>query len=115
MSPEEIGRLLGELRGAGEALKWRPAAETLRALETLLDIWRDPHSACRRELEARLPEATGFTRETVREGLLRGLEGWSGKALRDLVERELGPPERLDASMGGGTLVSGFASSRRSP
>jgi hypothetical protein len=108
VSPEEIGRRLDELRVAGEALRRRPAAETLRALESLLDIWRDPSSAVRQELEARLPQATGFTTATLREGLARGLEAWSGKALRDLVRRELGPPEQLDAATRGGTLVSGF-------
>jgi acyl-CoA reductase-like NAD-dependent aldehyde dehydrogenase len=108
VSPEEISRHLDGLRAAGEALRRRPAEQTLRALERLLDIWRDPGSACRRELEARLPAATGFTTATVREGLSRGLEAWSGKALRDLVLRELGPPEQLDAAKRNGPLVSGF-------
>ena len=67
MSPEQIGRRLEELRVAGEALRRRPAAQTLRALESLLDIWRDPSSAVRQELEARLPQATGFTTATHRE------------------------------------------------
>ena len=108
MTPKEIGRRLDELRAAGRALRRRPAAETLRALENLLDTWRDPRAACRQELEARLPEATGFTAATVREGLARGLDAWDGKALRDLVQRELGPPDRLDTAMRGGTLASGF-------
>jgi hypothetical protein len=108
VTPGEIGRRLDELRVAGEALRRRPASETLRALERLLDIWRDPRAACRRELEARLPEATGFTAATVREGLARGLDAWSGEALRELVRREIGAPEQLDAATRGAGLVSGF-------
>ncbi|HEY5656354.1 MAG TPA: acyl-CoA reductase, partial [Myxococcota bacterium] len=61
----------------------------------------------RRELEAQLPGAVGFSPANVREGLARGLEGWTGAALRDLVQCELGGAERLDAS--GPAAVSGFA------
>jgi hypothetical protein len=55
----------------------------------VLDGFRDPHSPWRAELEASLPEATGFSHENVREGLTRALADWSGDALRALVAREL--------------------------
>jgi hypothetical protein len=106
MTPDEVTDRLAALRRAGAALRERPASETLAALERVLECWRDPASAWRRELEAKLPGTTGFSAETVREGLARGLEHWTGAALRALVERELGSVARLDAP--GPTRVSGF-------
>ena len=90
MSAFEIRATLDELRRNGARLRQRPAAQTLDSLCRVLDGWSDPDSAWRRELEAALPVATGFSRENVREGLSRALEGWNGEALRELVARELG-------------------------
>ncbi len=108
MKPDAIARRLAELREAGAKLRRRPASETLAALERVLDGWRDADSPWRRSLEAELPEASGFSAATVREGLARGLTSWSGAALRELVEREIGPAERLDAAST--PLASGFDS-----
>jgi hypothetical protein len=67
----------------------------------VLERFRDPRSEERRELEARLPEASGFARETVRAGLDLALERWTARALCELVEAELG--------LGGKTrLAAGF-------
>jgi len=97
---------MASLREAGAALRKRPAHETLASLERVLDTWCDPSSAWRRELEAKLPAATGFRSETVREGLAHGLGSWTGTALREVVRRELGGADRLDAR--GNSGVGGF-------
>ena len=90
MTPEAVRGRLEALREAGARLRARPAEVVLAALARALDVWSDAGSAWRRELEAKLPEATGFAPATVREGLARALAGWNGAALRRLAERELG-------------------------
>ena len=98
MTPAELRERREALHAAGVALRRRPACDTLRALEQVLESWRDPGSAWRRALEAQLPAATGYSAQNVRAGLELGLEHWTGAALRALVERELGGAERLDAT-----------------
>jgi hypothetical protein len=105
-TPAAIRASFERLRLAGRALRRRPARETLDALARALEACRDPAAAPRRALEARLPEATGFGPEVVREGLRRALEPWTGDALLALVERELGGPAALEGR--GSALVSGF-------
>jgi hypothetical protein len=87
---------LRQLRAAAAELRARPAGETLDALADVLDAWRDPASSTRVTLQAELPAATGFSPAMVREGLSRALAGWSGDALRALVDAELGGAEALD-------------------
>jgi hypothetical protein len=102
----QVASRLAALREAGAKLRRRPARETLAALARILDGWRDPDSAWRRELEADLPSAAGFAPSTVRAGLARGLDAFHGHALLDLVASELGAADRLDAA--GASMVSGF-------
>lgn len=106
MTPAAIRARLASLREAGAKLRRRPARETLAALARVFDGWSDPSSAWRLALESELPGATGFSPQMVREGLARGLDGWSGDALRELVAREIGPPERLDSA--GPGMAVGF-------
>lgn len=94
----EVRAALARLRGAGALLRRRPARETLDALGRWLDVWRDPRSPARRDLERELPAATGFSPPVVREGLALALAGWSGDALDALVARELGGAAALDAA-----------------
>jgi hypothetical protein len=96
MTPGEVGLQLAALREAGARLRVRPFAHTLDALCSVLDGFRDARSQWRAELESELPEATGFSRAAVREGLSRGLAEWSGDALRALVARELGAAVALE-------------------
>ncbi len=105
MTPEELRQALASLREAGIALRRRPVREAHAALERVLDTWHDPASPWRAKLEASLPAATGFHPETVRDGLARGLAGWSGDALRKLIARELGGADCLEAA--GPRMVSG--------
>ena len=62
---------------------------TIETLCSVIDGWRDPTSPWRRRLEAALPEATGFSKNIVREGLARGLDHWSGEDLRSVLLSEL--------------------------
>ena len=106
MTPDEIAEHLAHLRDAGEQLKRRPVGEVLDVLGAVLDGWRDPNSDWRRDLEDRLPSATGFTAPLVREGLRRALDDWTGDALRELAIRELGPIDALDSASR--RRISGF-------
>jgi hypothetical protein len=79
--------------------------ETLAALARALDVWSHARSTWRRELEAKLPDATGFAPATVREGLARALAGWNGEALLRLAAREQGDAQAQD---GASQLSLGF-------
>ena len=91
MTSDEIAENFARLRDAGERLKRRPIGEVLDVLGTVLEHWRDPNSVWRRDLEDRLPAATGFTAPMIGEGLKRALGDWTSDALRELAVRELGP------------------------
>lgn len=112
MNPEAIGAALERTRAAGRELRRRPARETLDALARVLDAWSDAASPWRRELEARLPGAAGFSPACVREGLRLALEGWDGEELHALVADELGGVERLDGdpAQGAAPWIGGFES-----
>jgi hypothetical protein len=98
MKQDVVRERLDALRCAGAALRRRPAHETLALLCEWLEAWRDADSPWRRELLEALPPATGFSRETVAEGLARALAPWTGDALHALVERELGGTPALDGT-----------------
>lgn len=93
MNAAIVAAQLASLTRAGHALRERPLPEIVESLSAVLEGWRDPASRWRSELERQLPEAAGFAPETLRRGLDVGLEHWSGDALRELVERELGGVE----------------------
>jgi len=107
MTAGEIAEQLAQLREAGRRLRRRPIKEVIDLLGAVLDGWRDSTSGWRRDLEEQLPSATGFTRPLVEEGLRRALEAWSSDALRELVVRELGALDSLDA--GPSRSAAGFA------
>ncbi|MFP8871015.1 MAG: acyl-CoA reductase, partial [Myxococcota bacterium] len=91
MSPaDRIDSAVRSLEHARSSLDARSDQEIVAALAKVFDLWRDPNSDCRRELEARLPGAAGFTSETVRAGLNVGFEPWTGDAFTRLVINELG-------------------------
>jgi len=86
---------------AGAPLRRRPRGERVQVLGRVLERLRAAGSAERRRLERDLPEATGFSAATVREGLARALAPFSAAALEALVERELG-------ALGKGRVALGF-------
>lgn len=106
LDPHEIRDALERVRAAGSRLRERPARETLRALARVLDLWRNPASPWRAELEREIPRATGFHPALVREGMSRALTPWSGEALLALVEEELGGAEAFEGRRS--PLVRGF-------
>ncbi len=86
----------GEVRAARERLVQAKAdlpdaADRVELLGALLDRLRDPTSEPHQKLVARLPAASGFSPEVVREGLRLALADWTGEALLALARRELGP------------------------
>ena len=106
MSAREIRAALRRLRDAGHRLRRRPALETLDALASVLESWRNPDSQVRRTLRTEFADATGFSPEMVEAGMARALAGWTGDALRSLLDRELGGIDALESSAH--RNVSGF-------
>jgi hypothetical protein len=98
MTPEEVRQQIARLRDARAALRERSISDVLDVLGVVLDGWRNPDSAWRKDLESRLPAATGFFKPLIRKGLEEALRGWTGEALRALAIRELGPLEDLDTA-----------------
>ncbi len=90
MSAKAIERAAGELTRRGEELRALPTREILKRLGDVLECFRDANSDARRALEAALPEATGFTPATLREGLDRGFGLWTGESLERLHYDEIG-------------------------
>jgi hypothetical protein len=93
-----IHAALERLRGAGRRLRNRPARKTIDSLASVLEIWREPDSRVRRALRKEHADATGFSAAMIEAGMNRALEGWTGDALRSLLDRELGGIEALEGS-----------------
>jgi hypothetical protein len=90
-----VARAVNRLEAAGVDLRRRPQAEVVDALGAVLDRLSDSGSPERLQLLQQLPEATGFSRPVVEEGLQRALAGWTSGALHALVEAELGAEHRI--------------------
>lgn len=106
MNAAEIEELQEGLSDARNYLLEQPAQKIVDCLARVLDEFRDPQSAARITLCGELPTAAGFSPEATRAGLARGLETWSGAALHQLIERELGALASLDQTSP--CMVSGF-------
>lgn len=89
---DSIAAAAARLRKEGAALRQRPAGEVESSLCRVLDEWRNAGSAIARrsELQSALAAEVGFSPACIREGLQRGLAEWNGKALREVIARELG-------------------------
>jgi hypothetical protein len=98
MNARDIGAALQRLRDAGHRLRRRPAGETLDTLASVLESWREQDSPPRRALRTEYAGAAGFSPAMVEAGMARALSGWTGEALRSLVDRELGGIEALEGS-----------------
>jgi hypothetical protein len=95
---DAVERAYTRLREAGAALRERPAAAVHDALADVLDAWSASDSPWRSALVEQLPEPSGFSPQTLHEGLLHGLASYTGASFRALVREELGGPEALDAT-----------------
>jgi hypothetical protein len=95
-----VEQALARLRESGAALRSRSPLQVLEALGDVLDAWSATNSPWQTELVAGLPEPTGFSPETLREGLARGLAPYTGAALRALVRAELGGGAAIDTATG---------------
>jgi hypothetical protein len=102
----EIRAALERLRDASLRLRNRPARETISALASVLETWRRPDSGVRGVLRTDYADATGFSPAMVEAGMARALAGWTGDALRSLLDRELGGIEALEGT--GVRSASGF-------
>jgi hypothetical protein len=98
MRAQDLHAALERLRRAGHRLRQRPARETFHALASVLETWRQPESRVRRALRTEYADAAGFSPEMVEAGMARALSGWTGDALRSLLDRELGGIEALAGS-----------------
>lgn len=98
---DDVRAARARVLAAGALLRRRPRHERVQLLGRVLERFRAAGSAERRRLERELPEATGFSAATVREGLARALAPFSAAALEALVERELG-------ALGKGRIATGF-------
>ena len=97
-SAQDIRAALERLRVAGRRLRNRPVRETIDALASVLETWREPESRVRRALCTEYAEATSFSPAMVEAGMARALAGWTGDSLRSLLDRELGGIEVLEGS-----------------
>ena len=89
MNAERVRSELRAAREAGQTLRTRPLRDVHAELACVFDHWSDPASEGRRDLAARLPEATGLHPATIDEGLARGFASWTGDAFLALAEEEL--------------------------
>jgi len=103
---QKIRSTLERLRDASLQLRNRPARETTSALASVLESWREPDSEVRGALRTKYAYATGFSSAMVEASMSRALAGWSGDALRALLDRELGGIEALEGA--GLRSVTGF-------
>ena len=88
---EQVEAAKGRLDVARRRLSARSREGILAVLGAVLDQWRDPASKWRQRLLADFPEHSGFSAPMVAAGRDLALEHWTGPALAQVVEAELGP------------------------
>lgn len=93
MSASEIIEAAKRIKLATSTLHQMTDDEIVGALARVFDVWRDPSSPGRRELQAKLPSASGFSEESVQIGTQLGFAPWTGESFRKLVDAELGPAD----------------------
>jgi len=101
----DVEAAMGRLRENAQDLAGHSLESILDSLAGVLEIWRRADSPYRKELVARLPEASGFGAAMIEEGLSLALADWTGAALRDLVKEEL-PGEKDPAGNRGHAMTA---------
>jgi len=79
-----------------QQLRRRSVDDLLVIVDRVMRSWLHPQSTRRRQAEAVLPAATGFSTEMVRHGLPLLLDGLYAESIRALLDTELGDHRVLD-------------------
>lgn len=102
LTPFGLQRVIDQILTAREqVLARRSVRSILSGLDRTLQLWLDPSSSERREVETALPEETGLSPEMVRHTLPLIFQEYRAERLETLLHDELSDPQALD------TLVSG--------
>lgn len=96
LSPEDLGRILGELAGNRDGLAARPVSDILDAVEGAANLLLSAGRPERAHLLELLPRLTGYSREMVDLGLERMRQSWRATALSAAIAEELGGLGPLD-------------------
>ena len=83
-------------RNREQYLQHRSTDDIIRVLSSLAESWLDPEFSFRVNLLESGPEATGFSKETLRIGIEDFFSQLRAKNLRHLIVQELGHAKRLD-------------------
>ncbi|HUG39347.1 MAG TPA: acyl-CoA reductase [Longimicrobiales bacterium] len=101
--PEPTADLLGtvarHLGSAGERLARRSVEDIIQVIDGAAARLADPHDPLRREAEALIPAATGYSPAMVRLVLDRMAADWRADALRRVLGVELGGTAAIDGSV----------------
>ncbi len=95
-TPELIGASVQVLRESGRALRERPVAELVRAIDGAAARLADPADPLRVEAGQRVGAATGYSDAMTRLVLDRMAADWRADPLQRLLAAELGDPGVLD-------------------
>jgi hypothetical protein len=95
-SADEIASAAEALRGAGAALRERPADEIARALGSVGERFLRQGDPLREAALGVLPESAGLSREMATAVLDGMAKDWTVARLRELLEREFEDPRCLD-------------------
>lgn len=89
-------RCVGSLREAGGALRDRPVAEIVAAVDRAAGRLADPADPIRAEADRTVAAATGYSAAMTRLVLDRMAADWRAERLEAVLSAELGDPELLD-------------------
>ncbi len=87
---EQLAMLCADLRAARQRLAARSLADILASLNAVVAEWLQPDSIWRREAEALLPNATGFSPAMIRYALPSMIEPLRAPAVAALLRDEIG-------------------------
>jgi len=110
LGPEELRHTIAVARAtAARWLRQQPLEAILAALDEVVGRWLSPGFHLRQAVEEILPMATGFSRETVREGFPLLMLPLRAAPLRTLLDAELGDCRVLDQARRGRRVVGPLA------
>lgn len=95
-SARYVARCVASLREAGTALRGRPVAEIVAAVDRAGGRLADPADPIRAEADRTIAAATGYSEAMTRLVLDRMAADWRAERLEAVLSAELGDPELLD-------------------